>query len=76
MEKLSHLSSSHVSFLSYDFLKRCIFCNFVLTLARNLRLLGKFRYSHPKDLVRNVQKMVIFFMLLLTVLDILGSQVE
>ena len=44
-------------------LKNCIFCNFVLTLARNLSLLKQFTYMHLKGLVPHFHKMVLFVML-------------
>ena len=41
--------------------KKCILCNFVLTSARNIILLKKFTYMHPKGLVLHFQKMVIVY---------------
>ena len=41
--------------------KKCIFCNFVLTSARNISLLKQFTYRYPKDLVTHFQKMVIVY---------------
>ena len=51
MKKWSHLSNFHVPFLSYGpyiVLKNAFFCNFVLTLARNISLLQQFTYMHLK----------------------------
>ena len=39
-------------------IKMCIFCNFVLSSARNLSLLKQFTFMHPKGLVLHFQKMV------------------
>ena len=40
--------------------KKCLFCNFVLTLARNLSLLKQFTYVHLKVLITLFQKMIWF----------------
>ena len=40
--------------------KKCIFCNFVLTSARNLSLLKQFTYMHLKVLITVFQKMTWF----------------
>ena len=56
--------------------KKVHFCNFVLTSARNLCLLKQFTYIHLKGLVTHFQKMVLFFMLWLTVSEILVFEVE
>ena len=45
---------------SLNCLKKCIFCNFVLTSARNLSLLKQFTYMHLKVLITLFQKMVWF----------------
>ena len=80
MKKWGHLFPSfHVPFLSYfwvmlpflNYLKKCIFCNFVLTSTINLSLLKQFRYMHLKDLVLHSQKMVLFVMLWLIISEIL-----
>ena len=74
--KRGHLSTSHlvICFLpelwSLNCLKKWIFCNFVLTSARNLSLLKQFTYIHLKVIVTHFQKMGSFIMLWLTVLDI------
>ena len=73
-KKWGHLSSFHVSFLSY--LKKCIFYNLVLTSAKNLSLLKQFTNMHLKGLVTHFQKMVLFIMLWRTVSEILGFEVE
>ena len=39
-------------------IKKCIFCNFVLTSARNLSLLKQSTYTHLKGLVTYFQKIV------------------
>ena len=48
---------------SLDCLKKCIFCNFVLTSARNLSLSNQFTYMHLKDLGTLFRKMALFIML-------------
>ena len=54
---------------SLNCLKKCIFCNFVLTSGKNLSLLKQFTYMH--------WKMGLFvIMLRLTVLEILVFKVE
>ena len=40
--------------------KKYIFCNFVLTSARNLSLLKRFPYMHVKVLITLFQKMIWF----------------
>ena len=50
--------------------KKCIFCNSVLTSARNLNWLKQFTYKHLKGLVMPFQKFVLFVMLWLTVSEI------
>ena len=49
--------------------KSSYFCNFVLTSARNRSLLKQFTRMHVKGLIMLFQKMVLFIMLWLTVLD-------
>ena len=63
--------------------KKFIFCNFVLTSARNLPIskfiknkLKQFTYRHLKGLVMHVQKMVLFIMPWLTNSEILGFEVK
>ena len=56
--------------------KKCIFCNFVLTLSGNSSLLKQFTYIHLKVLVMHFQKMVLLIMLWLTSLEILAIKVE
>ena len=54
MKNWGHFSSFHVPFhrwWSLNCLKKCIFCNFALTSARNLCLLKQFIYMHLEDLV-------------------------
>ena len=53
-----------------------LFCNFVLTSARNIGLLKQFTYMHLKGLIMYFQKMVLFVMLWHTVLEISGFEVE
>ena len=48
---------------SLNCLKKCIFCNFVLTSARNLRLFKQFTYMHLKGRNTHFQKMVLFIVL-------------
>ena len=48
---------------SLSYLKKCIFCDVVLTSARNLSLLKQFTYMNRKGLVTHFQKMVLFIML-------------
>ena len=43
--------------------EKCIFWNFVLTLARKLSLLRQFTYMHRKGLNRYFQKIVFFYAL-------------
>ena len=43
--------------------KNCIFCNFVLTSARNLSRLKQLTYMHRKGLVTHFQKLMLFIML-------------
>ena len=50
--------------------KKCIFCNFVLTSARNLSILKQFTYIHLKGLVAHFLEMVLFIMLRFTVSEI------
>ena len=52
------------------------FCNFALTLTRNLSQSKKFTYMHLKSLVTHFQKMVLIIILWLTVLGILEFEVE
>ena len=40
--------------------KKCIFCNFVLTSARNLSLLKRFTYMPLKVFITHFQKMIWF----------------
>ena len=54
---------------------KCIFCNFVLTSARNLSQLKQFTYMHLKSLVTNFQKLI-FIMLWLTVSVVFVFEVE
>ena len=56
--------------------KKCIFCNFGLTSARNLSLLKQFTYIHQKGLVTHFQNLMLFIMLWLTVSEILVFEVE
>ena len=66
-EKVDEKMGSFVSFPSF-FLelwtlncpKKCIFCNFVLTSARNLNLLKQFTYMDLKVLITVFQKMIWF----------------
>ena len=41
---------------SLNCIKKCIFCNFLLTPARNLSLLKQFTYMHLKGRVTHLQK--------------------
>ena len=62
-KKWDHLSSFHVSFLSYGLQivqKSELFFNFVLTSAKNLSLLKQFTYAHLKAVFTLFQKMVWF----------------
>ena len=43
-------------------MKKCIFCNFVLTSARNFGLLKQFTYLHLNGLLMHFQKMVVFIL--------------
>ena len=45
--------------------KKSIFCNFVLTSARNPSLLKKFTYMDLKGLVMHFQKMVLIMIIVL-----------
>ena len=63
-------------FWSLNYLKKCIFCNFVLISVRNISLIKQFTYIHLKGLVTNFQKMVLFIILWFTVSEILGFKVE
>ena len=54
---------------------KCIFCNFVLTSARNLSQLKQFTYMHLKSLVTNFQKLM-SIMLWLTVSVVFVFEVE
>ena len=56
--------------------KKCIFCNFMLTSARNLSLLKQFTYIHLKRLVTHLQEMILFIRLWLPVSEILVFEVE
>ena len=56
--------------------KKCIFCNFVLTSARNLGLLEQFTYMYLEGLVTHFEKMVLFIMLWLTSLELLVFEIE
>ena len=56
--------------------KKCIFCNFLLTSARNLSRLKQFTYIHLKGLVTHFQKLMLFIMLWLTVSVVWVFQVE
>ena len=47
--------------------KKWLFCNFMLTSARNLSWLKQFTYMHLKGLVTHFQKLMLFIMLWLTV---------
>ena len=69
-EKVDEKMGSYVQFpcslpklWSLNCLKMCIFCNFVLTSARNLSPLKQFTYMHLKGLVTQFQKMVLFITL-------------
>ena len=44
---------------SWNCLKKCIVCNFLLTSARNLIVIKQFTYKHLKGLVTHSQKMVL-----------------
>ena len=61
---------------SLHFPKNYIFCNFVLTSARNLSQLKLFKFVYLKGLVTHFRKMVLFIMLWLTVSEILGFDVS
>ena len=79
MKKVGHLSSFHVFFSELwplNCLKKRIFCTFLLTSARNLGLLKQFRYMYLEGLITHFQKMVLFNMLWLTVLEILVFKIE
>ena len=56
--------------------KKCIFCNIVLTSARNLSLLKQFTYMHLKGLATHFQKMALFIMLMTYFLEILVFELE
>ena len=56
--------------------KKGIFCNSVLTSARNLSRLKQFTYMHLKGLVTHFQKLVLFIMLWLTVSEVWVFEVE
>ena len=56
--------------------KKCIFCNFVLTSARNLSRFKQFTYMHLKGLVTHFQKLMLFIMLWLTVSMVWVFEVE
>ena len=56
--------------------KKCFFCNFVLTLARNLSWLKQFTYMPLKSLVMYFQKLMLFIMLWLTVSMVWVFEVE
>ena len=56
--------------------KKCFFCNFVLTSARNLSRLKQFTYRDLKGLVTNFQKLVLFIMLRLTVSEVWVFEIE
>ena len=56
--------------------KKCIFCNFLLTSARNLSRLKQFTYIHLKGLATHFQKLMLFIMLWLTVSVVWVFQVE
>ena len=56
--------------------KKCIFCNFVLTSARNLGWLKQFTYMHLKSLIMHFPKLVLFIMLWLTVSEVWVFEVE
>ena len=76
MGSFVYLPCFHYNLWSLKFLKKCIFCNIVLTSARNLSLLKQFIYMHLKGLVTHFQKMVLFILLWFTVLKILVFEVE
>ena len=79
MKKWGHLSSYHVSVLSYDpsvVPKKCIFCNFVLTSAKNPSLLKQFTYMHLKVLITLFQKMVWFIGIRAIVHEILAIKIS
>ena len=78
-KKGGHLSNFHVFFLSLwslNCLKKCKFCNFVLTTARNLCLFKQFTYMCLKGLVKFFQKTVFFIVLWVTVPKILEFKVK
>ena len=52
--------------------KKCIFCKFVLTSARNLSLLGQFTYMLLKVLIILLQKVVRFIGVWATIYEILA----
>ena len=56
--------------------KKCIFCNFVLTSARNLSRLKQLTYMYLKGLLTQFQKLVLFIMLWLTVSEVWVFEVE
>ena len=49
------------SLWSLNCLKKCIFCNFVLTSGTNLYLLKQFTYMHLKGLVTHFQEISIIY---------------
>ena len=56
--------------------KKCFFCNFVLTSARNLSWLKQFTYMYLKGLVMHFQKLMFFIILWLTVSLVWVFEVE
>ena len=61
---------------SLNCLKKCIFCNFMLTSARNLSLLKQFTYMHLKVLFTHFQKMIWFTGVLATAHEILAIKIS
>ena len=73
-KKMGSTFSGKGAFLNYslNYLKKCIFCNIVLTSAKNRSLSKQFTSMHLKGLVTHFQKMVLFIMVWPKASEILG----
>ena len=69
---ISLVTMFHSWVMVLELSKKCIFCKFVQTSARNPNLSKQFTYMHLKVFVTCFQKMVLFIMLWLPVFEILG----
>ena len=76
MKKWGHLPSFLPHLWSLNCSKKCIFCNLLLTWARNLSLSKQFTYMDLRVLITVFQKMIWFIGVWATVHEILAIKIS